>query len=368
MNNVAGVLGTGPSLFPLAMSLQVNCVAHEDQLQKSTSGEGMAVGTWLRSIVSIPWKEIRGGLIGEGNSEFLGKIRKRREKILGKGLLETSRFERELKRLECSVNYEGDTKEERPYPGSKRKVIKSVIRNQKVDLFCIQETKMQVMSEEVVRSLGLGRFLDWRVLNAMGTAGGVLIYWDKRLLEIWVWKRANFPSPVDSEMWEMKGSGCLWGSMVLSPEKKGSACGSGGLNNQSRTKLDRFLATPNWLDQYSRVYQRRLFRPTSDHFPFCLRGRAKERFFPFQFENMWLKAEGFKDLIRGVEVFGRLERNKAEALQQVERWDLVEEERSFNRGGIKPQKGSQGGLCKVGVDGRSALETAIKGIMAKGRG
>ena len=42
----------------------------------------------------------------------------------------------------------------------KRKVIKSVIRNQKVDLFCIQETKMQVMSEEVVRSLGPGRFLD----------------------------------------------------------------------------------------------------------------------------------------------------------------------------------------------------------------
>ena len=67
---------------------------------------------------------------------------------------------------------------------SKRKVIKSVIRNQKVDLFCIQETKMQVMSEEVVWSLGPGRFLDWKVLNAMGTAGGVLICWDKRSLEM----------------------------------------------------------------------------------------------------------------------------------------------------------------------------------------
>ena len=58
---------------------------------------------------------------------------------------------------------------------SKRKVIKSVVRKQKVDLFCIQETKMQVMTEGVVRSLGLGRFLDWRVLNAMGSTGGVLI-------------------------------------------------------------------------------------------------------------------------------------------------------------------------------------------------
>ena len=43
---------------------------------------------------------------------------------------------------------------------SKRKIIKSVIRKQKVDLLCIQETKIQVMSEGVVRSLGSGRFLD----------------------------------------------------------------------------------------------------------------------------------------------------------------------------------------------------------------
>ena len=75
---------------------------------------------------------------------------------------------------------------------SKRKVIKSVIRKQKVDLFCIQETKMQVMTEGVVRSLGLGRFLDWRVLNAMGSTGGVLICWDKRSLEILDWEEGQF--------------------------------------------------------------------------------------------------------------------------------------------------------------------------------
>ena len=47
----------------------------------------------------------------------MGKIRKRREKIVDKGLLETSRFERELKRLECSVNYEGDTRKKGPLQG-----------------------------------------------------------------------------------------------------------------------------------------------------------------------------------------------------------------------------------------------------------
>ena len=42
---------------------------------------------------------------------FLTRIRKRREKIHSKELLEKTKFERELKRLECSVNYEGGNKQ-----------------------------------------------------------------------------------------------------------------------------------------------------------------------------------------------------------------------------------------------------------------
>ena len=45
---------------------------------------------------------------------FLVKIRKRGKKIHSKGLLENSKFERELKRLECSINYEGDVKKKGP--------------------------------------------------------------------------------------------------------------------------------------------------------------------------------------------------------------------------------------------------------------
>ena len=39
--------------------------------------------------------------------DFLVKIRKRRERVHNKTLLEKSKFERELKMLECSINYEG---------------------------------------------------------------------------------------------------------------------------------------------------------------------------------------------------------------------------------------------------------------------
>ena len=75
---------------------------------------------------------------------------------------------------------------------SKRKIIKYVIRKQKMDLMCIQETKIQVMFEGMVRSLGSGRFLDWRTLNATGAARGILICWDKRSMEILDWEVDQF--------------------------------------------------------------------------------------------------------------------------------------------------------------------------------
>ena len=43
--------------------------------------------------------------------EFMVKIRKRRERVHSKSLLEKSKFERELKRLECSINYERGRKQ-----------------------------------------------------------------------------------------------------------------------------------------------------------------------------------------------------------------------------------------------------------------
>ena len=50
---------------------------------------------------------------------------------------------------------------------NKRRIIKSDVRKQKVDLLCIQETKIKLMTEGVVKSLGVGRFLDWKALEAL---------------------------------------------------------------------------------------------------------------------------------------------------------------------------------------------------------
>ena len=35
-----------------------------------------------------------------------------------------------------------------------------------------------------MRSLGMGRHIDWRAINSRGAAGGVLVFWDNRVVEL----------------------------------------------------------------------------------------------------------------------------------------------------------------------------------------
>ena len=67
---------------------------------------------------------------------------------------------------------------------NKRIVIRNFIRSQRVDLVCLQETKIQELSSDVARSLGVGRAYEWRAVEAEGTAGGILVFWDTRKLEL----------------------------------------------------------------------------------------------------------------------------------------------------------------------------------------
>ena len=81
------------------------------------------------------------------------------------------------------------------------------------------------MSEGVARSLGSGRFLDWKALDAEGAVGGILICWDKRSLDILDWEEGQFSlscrfkNVEDGVVWVFTGvygpftkveSECLW--------------------------------------------------------------------------------------------------------------------------------------------------------------
>ena len=40
------------------------------------------------------------------------------------------------------------------------------------------------MSFSLARSLGARRTSDWGSVDAVGTVGGILVFWDKRILEL----------------------------------------------------------------------------------------------------------------------------------------------------------------------------------------
>ena len=66
----------------------------------------------------------------------------------------------------------------------KRKLIKAFLTSQRVDLVCLQETKLKGASTDLVRSLRVGRFVDWATVNPVGASGGILILWDSRILQL----------------------------------------------------------------------------------------------------------------------------------------------------------------------------------------
>ena len=111
----------------------------------------------------------------------------------------------------------------------KHLVVRNLLQEWKCDIICLQETKLDGMDSQMVCSLWSCPYVDWAVLDADQMAGGVLIMWDRRVLEkleILVglflmsvqWKRVE-----DGFIWECSGvygpndnnmRGFMWDELV----------------------------------------------------------------------------------------------------------------------------------------------------------
>ncbi|RVW47792.1 hypothetical protein CK203_091735 [Vitis vinifera] len=263
---------------------------------------------------------------------FLTKIRKRREKIHSKELLEKSKFERELKRLECSINYEGGVKQK----GS--------------------ETKLHCMTDSIARSIGFGRFLGWKAVNAEGASGGIFICWDRRSLDMLDWEEGQFTLSCRFRNVE---NGTVWVfTGVYGPFSKVERDALWEEFGAIRGLWEDpwFLVSPSWIDQFSGINQCRLPRPVSDHFPIIwwqgidVRGSASYK--------LATKMKEIKQKLKvwNREVFGKLECNKSAALQQVEFWDREENDRILTMEETELKKEAK---RKMGDYGGNSLETAF---------
>ena len=89
----------------------------------------------------------------------------------------------------------------------KRLVVKNLLREWKCDVVCLQEMKIASMNRQLVCSLWSCPYVDWSVLEADRIAGGILLMWDKKVLE----KLEVFVGTFSvSVKWQGVGDGFIW--------------------------------------------------------------------------------------------------------------------------------------------------------------
>ena len=65
----------------------------------------------------------------------------------------------------------------------KRLQVRNLLRSWKVDIVCLQETKLEWITRGMVRSICSCPFVDWLYLGSVGASGGILLMWDRRVVE-----------------------------------------------------------------------------------------------------------------------------------------------------------------------------------------
>ncbi|RVX18473.1 putative ribonuclease H protein [Vitis vinifera] len=182
------------------------------------------------------------------------------------------------------------------------------------------------MSTGLVRSLGVGRNIEWRAVNSRGAAGGILVFWDNRVVELVGMGTRSVLNFVPVQ--KLCGWCCMgvhwgvWAGLQWFPEERSRR---GGLTASMR----RFSEVVEDLEL--RDYPLR-----GGHSPETCLGslphslgmrRFEEGSFPFQ---IWNKEE-----------FGIVEDKKGEALKQVEYWDEKEKYDVLNMEDCEARNGAR---------------------------
>jgi exonuclease III len=65
----------------------------------------------------------------------------------------------------------------------KRMKIRKRLREWKAYTMCLQETKMEIINIEVIRSVWGCTYVDWIYLGSTSASGGILLMWDRQVVE-----------------------------------------------------------------------------------------------------------------------------------------------------------------------------------------
>jgi hypothetical protein len=203
--------------------------------------------------------------------------------------------------------------------GKKRLKIRNLLNKWKVDIACFQETKLQLVSNQLVHSLWRCPYKEWCHVASNGASGGILLMWDRRVVTkideclgryvvacsfrnvedgmIWAFAGVYGPNNINYRrlLWdELAGLMSLWdmpwciggdfNATIFHSERSGGAGLrsaaldfadfisdqglmdlplAGGVstwaNSRSWSRLDRFLVSPDWEMCFRAWFKRSFF-------------------------------------------------------------------------------------------------------------
>ena len=97
----------------------------------------------------------------------------------------------------------------------KRLRVRNMVRRWGPDVICLQETKMELITRAVIRSLWRGQHVDWSYLGSCGASGGVLLMWDTWVVNKVEEAVGRFRFLVDLQVCQISMSGRFLVFMVL---------------------------------------------------------------------------------------------------------------------------------------------------------
>ena len=66
--------------------------------------------------------------------------------------------------------------------GFKRLRVRRLLSQWKVDIVCLRETKLEMISTSLVQSLWRCPYAEWCYVASIGASGGILLMWDRRVV------------------------------------------------------------------------------------------------------------------------------------------------------------------------------------------
>ncbi|KAL6347778.1 hypothetical protein AAG906_026307 [Vitis piasezkii] len=254
---------------PLETELPLCMVLKDGRSFSLPGNEGASRQEGGIGVVSLRSQEVESvGVSIEGFEEDILRILKeienrrcfiRKSNEKKRGTLSGSRKDRELKKLVSTINYDGVVGRETEEGELGRQIT--------------VETKMKEMSDRVVKSLGIGRNLGWVSLDARGAAGGVLVMWDKRVLEGLEIEVGSFSISCRFRNWDFN---VVWFPVETSNGR------------QMSTAMREFSS---FIDEFE------LVDPPLGGGAFTWIG-GEGGVLKARFENMWLRVEGFMDKVK----------------------------------------------------------------------